>query len=146
MTYFRRPLSGVQSQPPGGRVFSSAMGALGAIPQPAITVVARRRRKRRRRALGAVEGPAWYRQMQGSTLGDDGTATASSLTEPTLSDTQFRSQALTALQAMRAQDADRIRKEEVRGYLQLAATLSIPLAAFLWKRILGRKKSEATTT
>jgi len=114
-----RGLSGVQSQPAGGRVFRSAISG-----------------------LGADHGPAWYRQMQGCSLGDDASSSATSLTErPTVDDAVFRTEALSTLQAMRAQDADRIHKEEVRGYLQLAATLSIPLAAFLWRRILGRGKA-----
>lgn len=81
MSYFRRGLSGIQSQPPGGRVHHGALGAsvneytITAPPPPPSRVMA---------ARGRV-GPRWYRQLQGTSLGADD-PTGNTLATPTLSE------------------------------------------------------------
>lgn len=126
-------LSGVQSQPTGARVFNNALSGLQEYSLPATGSV------KRRQAMGALppgQGgpPRWYTAMQGQTLGDD-----DALSEPTLTDPiKLQQETLSTLQLMRSQEARRIEDERMRGYFQLAATLSIPLAAFIWKRLLKK--------
>lgn len=119
MSYFRkrnrRGLSGIQSQPPGGRVLVSALS-------------------------GDAGAPRWYRQMQGCSLLGDDEPTASSLLEPTLAD-PFQRQMLAATTGIRAIEAERLRAERIRGALQIVATLSIPLAAAVWRLVLKRRTS-----
>lgn len=163
MSYFhkrygrgRRALSGVQSQPTGGRI---ARGALGATiseyllvplpepppPPPPTRVMASR---------GRV-GPRWYRQLQGGSLGgsDLGTLgadapTGHTLAVPTISEndpatTTFRTQLLASNQALLDAERERTHKEQVRGFLQIAATLSIPLAAAIWRALgIGRRRNK----
>lgn len=174
MSYFRRGLSGVQSQPPGGRVNRGALGGLQSrVPGGRVS----------RSALGMVVvdtsgiiksiatqptrppppppkpppsqimqarqhvGPRWYRSMQGVSLGLDD-APGHTLSVPTLGEpeatTKFRSDVLASNQALLEAERERTRKEEIRGYLQIGATLMIPVAAAIWKAIgVGRKKKLA---
>jgi hypothetical protein len=153
MSYFQgrrgqRGLSGVQSQPQGGRVSNKALGAavteynlLGSSmprptppPPPPSQIMAGR---------GRV-GPRWYRQLQGTTLGADD-APGNTLSTPTLSEpeatTRFRSDLLTSNRALLEAERERTRKEELRGYLQIGATLMIPVAAAIWKALgIGKKR------
>lgn len=152
--YGRRALSGVQSQPQGGRVAKAALGAvseylpLGPPPPPPPPPPSRVMASR-----GKV-GPRWYRQMQGlGSLGggDLGTLsgaapTGHSLSTPTLSEpddatTNFRKAMLASNQALLEAERDRTHKEQVRGFLQIGATLSIPLAAAIWRALgIGRRR------
>lgn len=142
MSYFKS-MGGVQSQPMGARVFRRALSGISEYSLPAIgsTKPPPPPPVKRRIAMGASSGPAWYRQMQGTSLGEDETTSLTTepvLSSPTVDDATFRSEALSTLVAMKAQEAKRIELEERRGYLQLAATLSIPLAAFIWRKLLKR--------
>lgn len=110
MSYFRKTLalSGIQSQPAGGRV---ARGALS----------------------GLQSQPAGGRVFRGSlgSLGDD-----------TLETRNFQQELLQQTKAIQEHELARIRKEEIRGYLQIAATLSIPVMAAVWKMLgIGKKKT-----
>lgn len=80
MSYFRRALSGVQSQPPGGRV---SKAALGDIPEWGTTVGQTVPPPSRVMAARGRVGPRWYRQLQGTTLGAD-EPTGNTLAVPTL--------------------------------------------------------------
>jgi hypothetical protein len=172
VSYFRRGLSGVQSQPQGGRISRGALagvqsqpsggriarGALGMTvidtsgvvkaiatqptrpPPPPSRIMTSR---------GKV-GPRWYRQTFGSlgSLGADENEPVNTLAAPTLGEpqatSQFRENLLDSNRQILAAEKERIRKEELRGYLQIGATLMIPVAAAIWKRLgIGkRKKSE----
>lgn len=146
MSYHRSPLSGVASQPPGARVSRGALTGVGDITEYGLPTIGAGTRPRpprvRAGALSSDVGPRWYQQMQGSTLGADDTG-PSSILQPTLADPAqtTRQATLDTLQTMQRQEAARIKLEERRGYLQLAATLSIPFAAFIWKKLLKRDTS-----
>lgn len=133
MSYFRKSrssLSGVQSQPPGARIYRGALEGVEMMP-------------RRTHSLppGAGGPPRWYSVMQGATLGADDTGPAE-LSEPTLTDPiALQREQLSTLKAMRDQERQRLHDEKVRGLMQLAATLSIPLAAFIWKKLLKKDTS-----
>ena len=92
-------------------------------------------------------GPRWYRAMQGTTLGADDEP-VNTLSTPTLSEpeatTQFRSQLLESNRQIIEAERERTRKEELRGYLQIGATLMIPVAAAIWKKLGIGKKNKVT--
>jgi hypothetical protein len=87
VSYFRKALSGLQSQPMGGRVATAAMGDIaewgttaGTVrptPPPPSAIM---------RYRGRV-GPRWYRQLQGTTLGAD-EPDGNTLSVPTLPEPQ----------------------------------------------------------
>lgn len=110
-----------------------------------------------------AHGPAWYTAMGGiqsrppgaripryvsetlGSLGDDTLAT------PTVTDAfqqataTWQQDVLSKLQA----GADTLKKEELQRWLQILATLSIPLAAAVWRLIwpaLGKRFRTDTTT
>jgi hypothetical protein len=60
--------------------------------------------------------------------------------DSTLSQAQWQQQMLTTAQQQYAFIQQFNQQYVLHGYLQLAATLSIPLAAAAWKWIFGRKK------
>jgi hypothetical protein len=171
MSYFRRGLSGVQSQPQGGRVSRSALSGVQSRPSGG-------RVARSALGLAVVEGkaivkqivtrperppppppppppsqvmagrgrtgPRWYRQLAGTTLGADEapghTLAGSTLSEPEAT-RKFREDLLTGNRALLEQERERARKEDLRGYLQIGATLMIPVAAAIWRSIgVGKKK------
>ena len=109
MSYFRKALGGIQSQPPGGRVYRGALA--GVQSQPPGGRVSRN-------ALGS--------------LGDDTPETRA-----------FQEALLTETRRIQEHERDRLHKEELRGYLQIAATLSIPLAAAIWRALgIGKGKKK----
>ena len=115
-------MGGVQSQPMGRKV--SRMALAGVQSQPS--------------------GRRVSRFSLGTSLGaDDDVGQASDLTVPTIDDgtRQFQRDILASTRAIQAHERERIRKEEIRGWVQIAATLSIPLAAAIWRAIgIGRRK------
>ena len=151
MSYHRKgrsSLSGVQSQPPNARVFRHALEGLHeyGLPATGSTKTTVPVPPRTRRALGAdwpaASGPPrWYRAMQGATLGADDNGPME-LAEPTLTDPlDLQREQLRTLKSMQEQERERIKDEKLRGIFQIAATLSIPLAAFIWKRLLKKPAS-----
>lgn len=173
MSYFRKGLGGVQSQPQGGRISRGALGGVqsqpsggrisrGALglgmtvvdttgivkaintqptrppPPPPSRIMASR---------GKV-GPRWYRQTSMGSLGVDENEPVNTLAVPTLSEpaatVQFRENLLSANRQIIEAEKERTRKEEIRGYLQIGATLMIPVAAAIWKHLgIGKKKKQA---
>jgi hypothetical protein len=109
-----RPLSGVQSQPPGGRISAYALSGFD------------------KHLVRTEKGPAWYGQMQGATLGSD----------EELTEAEFRLRSVAASEAIRDRIDLALKHQELIKWLQLAATLSIPLAAAVWKAILGKRRSK----
>lgn len=114
------------------------------------------------RRLRSAYGPAWYRAMNGvqsqppgrwlprsapslGSLGDDAD-TGSTLSTPTIADPTFQWQAnvLTQLQA----GVTTLKHAELQKWLQIAATLAIPLSAAIWRAIFrsgGRPGGDGTT-
>ncbi len=89
-------------------------------------------------ALGAA--PRWYREQLGS-LGDD-TASSPDLAAPTLADPQWQADMLSATQQIVKLQQDQVAKDRWIRYAQIAATLSIPLAAAVWKAIFRGGRNE----
>lgn len=90
----------------------------------------------------ALQGPPdWYRAMNGVSLGDaaaDTTPTASVLTDGTQ---QWQGSMLSLTQQIADSQAAFAEKDRWIRYVQIAATLSIPLAAAVWKAIFSRGAS-----
>ncbi len=115
-------------------------------------------RYRRRRALAGdmTHGPSWYRAMGGvstqlparrvvtsvmlGSLGDD-QPSPTTLSTPTITDPTLVWQA-DVLGQLRAGVAT-MRMAELQKWLQIAATLSIPLAAAIW-RVIFRRGADPT--
>ena len=117
--------------------------------------------QRRPRALSGdmAHGPSWYRAMEGlasrppgrpisrrmaslGSLGDDPTP-GTTLSEPTITDptVQWQGNVLAQLQAGVAT----LQKAELQKWLQIVATVSIPLSAAIWKMIFRRGASDPTS-
>ncbi len=94
-----------------------------------------------RRAMGSIVSQPMGRPvsrfaLQLGTLGDDATP-PTTLSEPTLVDpatSQWQDSVLTRLDA----GVKTLQVAEMQKWLQIAATLSIPLAAAVWKMIFKR--------
>lgn len=125
-----------------------------------------------RRALSGdmAHGPNWYTAMSGiqsrpprarlgrnvfasnplGSLGDDAPPTTT-LSTPTVTDATFQQATLDWQQAILAKlqaGATTLKTEELQRWLQIAATLAIPLTAALWRAIwpsLGKRLRGATT-
>lgn len=101
------------------------------------------RRRRRLVVRPRFHGPAWYRAMQGTSLGDD------TISEPTLTDAQFtrefQQRMLVAQDRLVEIGARWVRREELQRWLQIAATLSIPLAAVVWRAIFRASRPRSKT-
>jgi hypothetical protein len=115
-------------------------------------------RRRRQLALAGdmTHGPTWYRAMGGvssqlpsrrvvksimlGSLGDD-PSDPTALSTPTITDPtlQWQANVLGQLQAGVAT----LRVAELQKWLQIAATLSIPLAAAIW-RVIFRRGTDPT--
>ena len=128
----RRAMSGVTSQPPGLPVASTALGGLGghgarALP-PGI---------RAGRALAGM--PNWYAAMQGTALGadDQGSLQTPTLVEPGPQMTAWQERLLSQSQATDQTIQKYMATETRQRWVQIAATLSIPLAAAIWRLIFG---------
>lgn len=82
----------------------------------------------------ALQGPPdWYRAMQGASLGDDTPTTgAATLTDGA---SQWQQAMLSTTQQIADAQTAMAEKDKWIRYLQIAATLSIPLAAAVWKMI-----------
>lgn len=121
----RRPraLAGIQSRPTGMRISRAALGDT-ATPRGRV------------RYMPVGRAPAWYSEMQGATLGDDTTLTD---TPPTAGSSDQA-----AIQAQILADLNRgISELKLQRWLQIIATLSIPLAAQIWKLILRKRGAAA---
>lgn len=118
----RYGMSGLSSRPPGARI---ARGAMGDGP------------------------PKWYQAMYGvsglGSLGDD--AVTAPAATPVLTDgtAQWQSAMLANSNQILSTQQAFITKDQIARYVQVAATLSIPLAAALWRIIFksgGRSGTE----
>jgi len=95
------------------------------------------------RALSGVSTmvPRYRPVVYLGSLGDDTSDAGSTLSQPTLTDpatAQWQASVLTQLQS----GVDTLRKAELQKWLQIAATLSIPLAGVVWKWIFKKGASE----
>lgn len=118
----------------------------------------------RRRALGAdtSHGPSWYRAMGGvssqppgpriarhvpslGSLGADDPATnTTTLSTPTLTDPTTAAWQQNVLAQLQAGVAT-LRKAELQKWLQIAATVLIPVSAAVWKAIFKSGKTLSET-
>lgn len=106
----------------------------------------------RPRAMSGVStqlrpGRVWRPIPMLGSLGDDAvpatTLSTTSLDTPTLTDpvtAQWQGQVLQQLQ----QGVDTLRTAELQKWLQIVATVSIPLAGVIWKMIFKSVKSDGT--
>lgn len=97
------------------------------------------------KALGSIQsqppGPRVYRKMfelgsLGAAADGDNTLSQPTITDPTA---QWQGDVLTQLQAGVAT----LQKAELQKWLQIAATLSIPLAAAVWRMIFKKGVGDA---
>jgi hypothetical protein len=118
--------------------------------------------KRRRLAQlsgDMTHGPSWYRAMGGlasqppgrrvarrmpalGSLGTDDPNAGTTLSTPTITDptVQWQADVLTQLRS----GVDTLRTAELQKWLQIAATLSIPLAAAVWRMIFKKGVGDPT--
>lgn len=119
----------------------------------------RRRNGHRQLAGDMSHGPAWYRAMGGVStqlrsprvttqvyLGSLGDAAPgdTTLSEPTVADPSLQWQA-SVLARLDAGVAT-LQRAELQKWLQIAATLSIPLAAAIWRAVFRRGASVGDPT
>lgn len=109
-------MNGVSSQPPGMPVARNALGGVSSQPPG------------RRISIYALQP-----------FGDVTTDPAM-VTTPTLTDPQWAKDLVASQREMTAWQAKWVTEDKFRRYIQIAATLSIPLAAAIWRAIgLGRR-------
>lgn len=117
--------------------------------------------RRRRLALSGdmTHGPKWYRAMGGlasqppgrpvsrrmpplGSLGADESGSGTTLSTPTITDptAQWQAEVIAQLRA----GVDTLRTAELQKWLQILATLSIPLAAAVWKMIFKKGTGDPT--
>lgn len=140
----RRAMSGLSSRPYGPPV-SLATRALGYAPS---TFSPSRARGMGNSPPGVIKNraypivvngpglqgpPDWYRAMQGASLGDD-TATTGA-TELTDGNTTWQQSMLSEVQGVRAAQDEFTRRESLQRWIQIGATLAIPLSAAIWRAI-----------
>lgn len=58
---------------------------------------------------------------------------------------QLARETLVTLRGVRQDIADRLEREETQKWVQIAATLSIPLAAWAWKNIFRRFRNKSAS-
>lgn len=147
----RAGLSGLSSRPYGPNVSKSALGTIVEVLIPTMTILddpkdapkpppkPPSKISKARSYPMTVNGPAlqgppdWYRAMAGASLGDDTpTSGAVELTDGTV---RWQQAMLSTNQAILAAQQEFTKREQMARYVQIAATLSIPLAAAVWRLI-----------
>jgi hypothetical protein len=90
------------------------------------------------RALGGP--PNWYSAMQGTSLGadDQGSLQTPTLVEPGPTMAAWQDALIKQSQATDQTIQNYMATETKQRWIQIAATLSIPLAAAVWRLIFGR--------
>jgi len=73
----------------------------------------------------------FYGALSGSSLGDD--------------TSDWQGNVLSQLQLQSQIEASRAREERAQRYMQLAATLCIPVAAWVWSALLEKRGRRGTT-
>lgn len=76
--------------------------------------------------------PDWYRAMNGAGLGDDTPASTPVLTDGM---TEWQKSMLSETQAMVDAQIEFTKNESFQRWIQIAATLAIPLSAAVWRMI-----------
>ncbi len=122
-----RALGGVVSRPSGTRV----PRGFGGVPAPVAKAALARAAKKQRRQFGSLGD-----DTQGTGL-ETGTLQTPTITDPTVT---WQNNVLEQLQAGVAT----MKMAELQKWLQIAATLSIPLAAAIWRVIFKRGASDGT--
>lgn len=80
-----------------------------------------------------VRPPRWYRQMQGTTLGDD---TLDAMSDETFKKTVVANQRELIAAQKHWADGDKMQK-----WIAIGATLAIPLSAAIWRALgVGRRR------
>ena len=99
-------MNGLSSRPPGAPISRSALG----------------------------DAPRWYSAMYGTSLGDDTTPASAT---PVLTDgpTDWQASMLSNSNQLLSAWQDYIKKDQIARYVQVAATLAIPLSAAIWRMI-----------
>jgi hypothetical protein len=121
------PFSGLSSRPFGPDISRGALGNVGTgvIKNRAYPIVVN--------GPGLQGPPDWYRAMQGASLGDDTQTTgAAQLTDGT---SQWQQSMLSEVQGVRAAQEEFTRREGLQRWIQIGATLAIPLSAAIWRAI-----------
>jgi hypothetical protein len=109
--------------------------------------------QRRQLSGDMAHGPRWYRAIGGvssqprrrtpafGSLGADDPTAGNTLSTPTITDptTQWQADVLTQLQAGVAT----LKTAELQKWLQILATVSIPLAAAIWNLILKKSPGQS---
>lgn len=90
-----------------------------------------------RRALRGV--PDWYRQMQGTTLGDD---TLGAMTPPApLTQEQWQAEMLASSKELVAAQKHWADGDKMQKWIAIGATLAIPVSAAIWRALgVGRRR------
>lgn len=153
----RRALAGVSSVPPGRRVATmtvlpglSGLHEYGVITSTTLPPPPPPRARTRAVGRLAHSGqPAWYRAMQGTTLGADDPEPSTSLAQPSLpvdpvdpGTREFRTKLLASHEQLIKIGERWVRREELQRWLQIAATLAIPLSAVIWRAIFRAGRVE----
>lgn len=114
-------------------------------------------RKRSRKALGAGP-PRWYQAMNGlpsqpqlrtvsryalGSLGADDAGSGTTLSNPTVVDPVTAQWQVDVLAQLRA-GVDTLKTAELQKWLQVAATVMIPVSAAIWKAIFKRGASDGS--
>lgn len=88
-------------------------------------------------ALGGIQSqpPRSRVHMRNSALGDDTSGT-----------TEWQDNMLATMQDMRDWQKQWVQKDEMQRWIQIGATLCIPLAAAVWRHILKRRSARQATT
>lgn len=122
MSYHRKSLSGVTSQPPGRPVSRSAFGAY--VPPNLVP--------------GRKMVPSWYQAMQGTlgSLGDDTIAAAAT-------DAQWKADMLAGQRQLIEAQKKWAQGDELQKWIQIGVTAAIPVFAALWRVLgIGRRKTQ----
>lgn len=143
----RRGMSGLSSRPYGPGVARSALGTITEIltvepllvndPTPAPKPTPKPKPVPRTQKIGAGSAmhgvPDWYRAMSGCSLGDDAPTTgAATLTDGTAT---WQQAMLSTSQRIAAAQEEFTKRESLQRWIQIGATLAIPLSAAIWRAI-----------
>jgi hypothetical protein len=134
-------MEGIQSKPTGARLPRNEL-AMGDMAEYGLTRPIMPTSPPPTKFMGSARPIRYVSSRTRNTLGSlgDDPIPATTLDTPTVTDPtqQWQDQVLSQLQSGVAV----LKAGELQKWLQIAATLSIPLAAAVWRAILGRRRSK----